>query len=41
MKHAVNTIWRLLQSFNLHCYDAQWNQNLPYAIVMVLVYPIG
>jgi len=34
-------VWYLVNDFSLHCYDSPWNAHLPFAIVMVALYPVG
>jgi len=31
----------LLADFDLRCYDSEWQKHLPFAIIMLIIYPLG
>lgn len=39
--HRVEGVDYLVADFNLRCGDEQWLRYLPFAVVMLLVFPIG
>jgi hypothetical protein len=37
----INSEYFLSPSFETRCFDGQWNSFIPFAIVSILVYPLG
>jgi len=37
----INEEWILYADFSMRCFDSRWFENVPYSIVMILIFPIG